>query len=140
MNGPAVQVHAEDLTLECVTASGRVCHLEASFSYDSTDPYGVTIEFCTGDTKIPWQFSRDLLDRGLTMPYGDGDVHLWPSLDFQGHAVTVIELTSDTGEFQAQARSRDVLRFLQRSYEIVPEGHESEYVDIDGLVGDLLAS
>lgn len=139
MNGPAVQVHAEDLTLECVVASGRICNLEASFSYDSTDPYAVTMAFHTGDTLIPWQFARDLLDRGLTMPYGDGDVHLWPSLDYQGHAVLVIELSSDTGEFRAQARSRDVMRFLQRSYEIVPEGQESEYVDLDGLVADLMS-
>lgn len=139
MNGPAVQVHAEDLTLECVVSSGRICHLEASFSYDSTDPYAVTIEFSTGNTRIPWQFARDLLDRGLTMPYGDGDVHMWPSLDYQGHAVLVIELSSDTGEFRAQARSRDVMRFLQRSYEIVPAGDESEHVDLDSLVDELLA-
>lgn len=128
----------EDVTMECVTAAGRIGQLDAAFSYDEADPFAITVLFRSRDSIIPWAFARELLERGVTEPVGEGDVHIWPSLTRDGRAVTVLELSSDDGAFLAQARTRDVLAFLARTYDLVPAGTEDTRLDLDQLVAELL--
>lgn len=129
---------SDDVTMECVTENGRVWQLDAVFAYDADDPYAVTVAFRVHDEVVPWAFARELLDRGMTDTVGEGDVLVRPGVNRLGRAVTVIELSSDDGEFRAAASTRDVMRFLQRSYELVPAETESERLDLDGLVSALL--
>ena len=61
-----------------------------------------------------WTFGRDLLCEGLYEPSGDGDVHVWPCLDSDGHAVVIIELCSPDGEALVQAKTGDLSVFVER--------------------------
>ena len=82
------------VTLELIDATGASTPLEAELQYDPSDPYAVTTVFMTGRSQVRWTFGRDLLTEGLYEPSGDGDVHVWPCLDVDGHAVVIIELCS----------------------------------------------
>lgn len=127
------------LVLELIDSRGSSVPLPASLSYDARDPYAVVASFDTGDSKVRWVFARDLLATGVHEPTGDGDVHVWPCLDAFGRAVTILELTSPDGEALMQARSGDVCAFLRRTESLVRRGCESELVDVDSAIAQILA-
>lgn len=128
----------QEITLDCVDLSGNIRQLDAELAYDAKDPFAVTMTFRTRAGDVPWVFHRELLLAGISDPAGDGDVHIWPSLDTQGRAVVVIELHSNTGSFVAQARTPEVYRFLTRTLAMVPLG--TEQIDVDAMVDFLLPS
>lgn len=128
------------IALECVDDQGTTHHVSSVFGYDLADPFAVTVTFCTPHGDLPWTFARDLLVRGLDGPNGDGDVHVWPSITARGRAVILIELSSPDGHLIAQARTDEVYRFLTRTLALVPPGTESEHLDVDTLVGQLLSA
>jgi hypothetical protein len=123
-----------------VDPRGLVVPVAATLGFDPTDPYAVTALFTTEVAQVSWTFARDLLSFGLLEPTGDGDVHVWPCLDDQGRAVVMVELTSDQGEALMQLRTNDVASFVERMLAAVPAGEESDNLDLDGLVGALLAA
>ena len=127
-------------TMQCVDAAGAVTDLDVALGYDPADPYAVTARFITREGDVIWTFGRELLSRGLTDPAGEGDVQVWPCLDSDGRAMVVIELRSPDGELIAQARTQDVYRFVSRTLAVVPAGLESEYLDVDQLIGQLLTA
>lgn len=127
------------LTLELLDESGTATSLESILSYDADDPYAVTASFTIAETTVQWVFARSLLAVGVYEPVGEGDVHVWPSLNALGQAVTVIELSSPEGEALIQARSDDVCEFLRRTEGLVALGTEATYVDIDEAISKLLA-
>lgn len=129
----------QDITMQCMDSLGRAHDLDTVFSYHQRDPFAVTITFLTHEGELPWTFSRDLLVRGMTDPTGEGDVHVCPSIDEARRAVVVIELSSPDGHLVTQARTEDVSRFLQRSVAVVPEGEESQHLDVDDMINQLLA-
>lgn len=130
---------SHELTLELIDTNGQATPLAAELCYDSVDPYAIAACFDTGEARVRWVFARDLLACGLYEPNGDGDVHVWPCLDAQGRAVTIIELSSPDGEALMQARSGDVNAFLRRTESLVPSGTEADLVDIDQAIAQLLA-
>ena len=50
----------------------------------------------------------------------------------------IIELCSPDGELVAQARTRDIYQFLSRSLAAVPAGTETDRIDLDQLIDQLL--
>ncbi|HEX6517600.1 MAG TPA: SsgA family sporulation/cell division regulator [Nocardioidaceae bacterium] len=110
----------------------------AELRYDSTDPYAATIVFHFAEREISWTLARDLIVTGLYEPTGEGDVHVRPGLDEQGHASVLIELSSPHGRALVQARSRDVREFVEKITETVRPGTELEYLDIDAAIDALL--
>ena len=92
--------------------------------------------FRTRAGDVPWVFHRELLLAGISDPAGEGDVHIWPSIDTQGRAVVIIELHSNSGSFVAQARTTEVYDFLTKTIALVPLG--AEEIDVDALVDFLL--
>jgi hypothetical protein len=130
---------SHELVLELIDANGQSTPLDAELCYDSVDPYAVAACFDTGEARVRWVFARELLSCGLYEPTGDGDVHVWPCLDAQGRAVTIIELSSPDGEALMQARSGDVTEFLRLTESLVPSGTEADLVDIDETIALLLA-
>jgi Streptomyces sporulation and cell division protein, SsgA len=126
--------------LELIDASGAATPIEAELRYDATDPYAVTTVFRTGHSEVRWTFGRDLLAQGLYEPAGDGDVHVWPCLDNQGHAVVIIELCSPDGEALVQARTGDLRSFVDRMSKAVPLGGESELLDVDAAIAAILSA
>lgn len=135
---PMVTAMTQDIMLDCVDLAGTSRQLEAQLAYDCEDPFAITMTFHTRQGDVPWVFHRQLLITGLTSPIGEGDVHIWPSIDLQGRAVVVIELQSNSGSFVAHAHTEEVYRFLTRSLAMVPLG--TERIDVDALIDSLLPS
>ena len=127
------------LTLELIDSTGAVTPIDAELHYDPRDPYAVTTVFMTGSSQVRWTFGRDLLLEGLYEPSGDGDVHVWPCLDADGHAVVIIELCSPDGEALVQARTGDLSTFVDRMSTAVAPGTESTHVNIDAAITAILA-
>ncbi|MFC6152287.1 SsgA family sporulation/cell division regulator [Nocardioides yefusunii] len=128
-----------DITITCIDISGRSHDIDTVFSYDEADPYAVTVTFLTHEGNLPWTFARDLLARGLNAPVGDGDVHVCPSVDERGHAVVIIELSSPDGHLVTESSSDAVNAFVQRTFDAVPAGEESQHLDIESMISQLLA-
>ena len=124
----------QPLALDLIDATGAATPIEAELHYDPRDPYAVTTVFMTGHSQVRWTFGRELLAEGLYEPSGDGDVHVWPCLDADGHAVVIIELCSPDGEALVQARTGDLSGFVDRMNKAVRPGTESEYIDVDGAI------
>jgi hypothetical protein len=124
----------QPLTLELIDPTGAVTPIEAELHYDPRDPYAVTTVFMTGASNVRWTFGRELLSDGLYEPSGDGDVHVWPCLDSEGHAVVIIELCSPDGEALVQARTGDLSGFVERMSAAVEPGHESDHLDVDAAI------
>lgn len=129
----------QDVTMQCVDAAGQSLVLEATLGYDVQDPYAVTTTFRTDQYEVPWTFARELLTRGLTSPVGEGDVQVWPSRNDSEQDVVVIKLSSLDGELVARARFADVTRFVNQTLARVPVGTEGTLINVDELIGQLLA-
>ena len=131
---------ARRLDLELIDEAGRAIALTAGFMYDAEDPYAVTLTFYTDGPEVTWSFARDLLATGIEHPAGNGDVHVWPSVNRAGQPVTVIELQSPGGQALLQASTAEVTSFVTATQAIVASGSESDHIDLDTLVSALLAA
>ncbi|GAA4909557.1 SsgA family sporulation/cell division regulator [Streptomyces coeruleoprunus] len=100
----------------------------AHMTYDaSADPYAVTVAFTDGTfVYAEWRLDRGMLRDGMRRPVGEGDVRVRPGVH--------IELC---GQADFTVAEDSLQRFLERTYEMVPEGEER--VDMDALVARLLA-
>ncbi len=128
----------QDITLDCVDLAGTTRQLAAELAYDAEDPFAITMTFHTRTGDVPWVFHRELLLGGLTNPVGEGDVHIFPSIDLQGRAVVVIELLSTSGSFVAHAQTQEIYQFLMGTMSLVPLG--AERIDVDAMIDSLLPS
>jgi hypothetical protein len=131
---------SQPVALDLIDVTGAATPLQAELHYDPLDPYAVTAVFLTGAGQVRWTFGRDLLVEGLHQPAGDGDVHVWPCLDHDGHAVAIIELCSPDGEALVQAHTSDLLSFIERTTKAVPRGGESAHLDIDAMIAAIFAA
>jgi len=130
----------QNVTLELIDATGTATPMQAELAYDPRDPYAETAIFMTGAGNVSWTFGRDLLVEGVYEPTGDGDVHVWPCLDADGHSVVIIELCSPDGEALVQARTGDLTAFVERITSVVAPGSESDLLDIDATIAAIFAA
>ncbi len=129
---------SDTLEAELIGSDDLSTLLGAELYYDAADPYAVTLVL-TGPTEpVVWVFGRDLLLDGLGEPTGDGDVHVWPSLDSYGRAVVLLELCPPSGAALVQLRSVQLARFVDRTVALVAPGSESDHVDVDAGIAALL--
>lgn len=139
-SGRTVADVAVDITVECWDERGRSHAIDTVLGYRRNDPFAVTMTFLTGDGDLTWTFGRELLARGVSAPTGDGDVRIAPSVASDGRATVTIELTSPDGHLALTARTGDVQDFLVRSHAVVPAGEESNHLDVDRLIAQVLAA
>ncbi len=156
MSSSRTGVSAE-LGLGLVAPEKTIVPLMASMSYDSADPYAVRMAFDVGtDEPVEWTLARELLAAALHAREGIGDVQAWPSAAScdpaagiageaspmgaaAGSAILNIAMSSPFGQAQFEASARAVDEFLQRTYQLVPAGHESAYLDFDAELTALLS-
>jgi hypothetical protein len=156
MNRSSSTTISAELGLKLVVPQQTIVPLVASMYYSGSDPYAVRMAFHVGtDEPVEWIFARDLLAAGIESRQGKGDVQVWPSpvsvaetgdLDLIGTAepqgtpgkVLNIELSSPFGQAHFEAPAEAMSAFLQRTYQIVPAGQESRYIDIETELNDLL--
>ncbi|HLY65077.1 MAG TPA: SsgA family sporulation/cell division regulator [Chloroflexota bacterium] len=153
MNRSSSITISAELGLRLVVPQQTIVPLVASLYYSGSDPYAVRMAFHVGtDEPVEWIFARDLLAAGIDSRQGDGDVKVWPSaqscaesdgLEVIGDASTEgtvlnIELSSPFGQAHFEAPAQAMAAFLRRTYQIVPAGQESGYIDIEAELNDLL--
>ncbi len=126
-----------DLDLTLVMEDDRTLRVPSTLLYSPENPYAVTAVFRTADGDVTWVFGRDLLDDGLIEPAGEGDVTVWPAVE-NGRAVVCLALASPAGSALLQLDAGALRVFLDESYELVEMGHESEHLDIDAALAELL--
>ena len=131
-----------ELGLRLVVPQQTIVPLVASLFYSTEDPYAIRIAFHVGlDEPVEWIFARDLLSMGIENREGLGDVVVWPSAGSEGGepgSVLNIELSSPFGQAHFEAPVKDISDFLRRTYALVPAGDESDFVDVESELTDLL--
>ncbi|WP_063756791.1 SsgA family sporulation/cell division regulator [Streptomyces sp. NRRL F-5135] len=94
--------------------------------YDGEDPLALRIVFppevSRDQGEVVWSFARDLLEAGLRLPSGDGDVEVWPC----GRAQTVVEFHSPDGVAVVQFDSAPLRRFLRSCSATAPAKVETK--------------
>lgn len=133
------RVLTQQLSVRCI-APGPPRDIDAEFRYDTDDPFAVGLAFDLGDDVLRWDLARSVLARGMTDPSGEGDVCLWPHVTDEGRAVVVVSLVSADGELVGEVRTNELYRFITRTLALVPLGTESDWLDVDGVVSQLLGS
>ncbi|MCW2786917.1 MAG: sporulation and cell division protein SsgA [Marmoricola sp.] len=136
----ATQAITEAMRMEFVDTKGTATPLNASFEFDPSDPYAVSILFKGEPAPVRWTFARDLLIEGFYEPTGDGDVHVWPCLSAEGSAVVILELNSPSGEVLVQVSSRALSMFIRQMVGTVPQGSEDDLLDYDDELTALLSA
>jgi hypothetical protein len=138
MNTPSQQTVSAAIDLRLLVTSGPSLPLRADIEYTCDDPYAVRVTFHTGlEEVVAWTFARSLLTDGVNDPVGEGDVQVWPS-NAGGVPTVCLSLSSPSGRALFEAPLSDVVAFLNRTYDSVPIGHESDFVDVDVELAMLL--
>jgi hypothetical protein len=133
----SVTVSAE-LGLSLVVPEHGAVPLVASIDYRADDPYAVKMAFDVGtDEPVEWIFARELLAAGLDGPAGEGDVQVWPE-DTEGSDILNLALSSPFGEARFAAPMPEMAEFLNSTYQIIPAGSESDFIDVDAELDELL--
>jgi hypothetical protein len=137
---PTTPALFQDVTLACVDPWGRQVEVPTTLSYHQNDPYAVTLTFHSATGDVEWIVARTLLLQGLAAPAGEGDVKVFPSIDDDARAVAVLDFSSPDGRLVTQTSTYELQAFLARTFAVVPVGTESDYLDLDRLVGNLLGT
>jgi hypothetical protein len=115
----------------------------ASLRYEPVDPYAVQVVFHAGGdepaAEVSWSFARQLLVDGLREPSGMGDVRVWPWLGDDG-PVAALALSSPDGHALFEVPRSSLEDFLARTYTQVALGAESEHLDLDATLANLLGA
>ena len=133
-----------ELDLLLVVPQHAAVPLVASLFYSGDDPYAVRMAFHVGaDEPVEWIFARDLLAAGMAGPSGEGDVRAWPSSGDRdgggdGEIVLNIMLSSPFGQAHFEAPMTPMAEFLKRTYDVIPAGHEGDFIDVGGELDGLL--
>lgn len=130
---------ARSLTMEQIDSAGNAAPMEVEFSYDPRDPYAVSLSFVSAEPPVRWTFGRDLLMEGMYEPAGDGDVHVFPSVERSGVAVVLMELVGPEGEALVKARTRELEPFVDDMCALVPPGTESAHLHVDEAIVAILS-
>jgi hypothetical protein len=151
MSSNCSEISAE-LSLGLVGPERTIVPLTAGLSYSCADPYAVRMAFEVGaDEPVEWILARDLLAAALHGSEGLGDVRAWPSAvscdpdvvamagGAAGNAILNIAMSSPYGQAQFEVSAKAIEDFLQRTYQLVPTGQESSYLDFDAELTDLLS-
>jgi hypothetical protein len=127
-----------ELALRLVVPDRTTVPLLATVEYAANDPYALRVAFHVGnDEPVEWIFARELLILGMARMVGDGDVQVWPARP-DGNRLLNIGLSSPFGDALFEAPLGPLADFLHRTFEIVPPGRETEFVDIEAELDDLL--
>lgn len=112
--------------------------LTARLYYRADDPYAIRMEFYVGTTEpVEWIFARELLAGGMLSRAGEGDVLVWPGKGPSRDVLNIL-LSSPFGKAHFEAPLTPLSGFLVRTFEIVPAGRESDFIDVEGELNDIL--
>jgi Streptomyces sporulation and cell division protein, SsgA len=130
-------IHHEQLAaLLPAAGSGAVTPVTTRWTYETHEPYAVTVAFATDRGRwVEWVFARDLLVDGLNEATGEGDLRIRP--DDEDPELLVLEIYAPTGNAAFSLDREDTQDFLDRTLEMVPLGTEESHFDVDRLLAEL---
>lgn len=137
MNRPTPNTVTCELDVRLVVPGDAGVQLSVSLRYDPRDPYAVHATFRAPDGSVEWVFARDLLADGLERPAGEGDVRVWPAWR-AGDDVVCIALVSPDGHALLEVAASALRDFVARMRVAVPSGGESDLLDVDAALAELL--
>ena len=91
------------------------------------------------DEPVEWIFARELLTVGIVRRVGDGDVQVWPARA-DGERTLNISLTSPFGQALFEVPLPPLTEFLHRTYDLVSAGRETDFMDLDDELTNMLWS
>lgn len=130
-----------EIGIRLVVPGKTVLPLTAGLFYTARNPYAIRVAFHVGRAeRVEWTFARELLSTGLDGAAGLGDVRVWPSpgrrIGFR--RALNLEISSPSGTATFEVPSKDVRNFLRRTYAVVPATAESEHLDMEAGLKNLL--
>lgn len=129
----------DDVALRLVVPGDNALLMRATLRYDPADPFAVEATFRSADETISWVLGRDVLAVGMLAETGGGDVRVWPQDGHDGDPdMVLLELKSPDGQATLAVDASDLSRFLRRTFEVVPRGHEGDFLDLDAVIARLL--
>jgi len=120
-------------------AAGRAMPVTVRLSWRAADPHAVEMTFRTGRTArrdVSWTLARELLAEGLHTPVGLADVLVEPHP--YDPDLIIVQLASDGGRALFRTDAWPIAEFLDRTYQQVRPGYESEALDLDAELEQLL--
>lgn len=101
---------------------------EMHLAFDRNDPLALYFEFPDGEGTSTWAVCRqmvfDAAERGMSV--GVGDCRLWPA----SRHMTGLWLESPVGTADLRLPTRPLVKFLRRTYDLVPRSQEQKHVDV----------
>lgn len=129
-----------EVDLHLVVPERAAVPLVADLAYTAEDPYAIRISFHVADDEpVEWIFARELFTVGIVRRVGDGDVTVWPE-NSGDERMLGLKLSSPFGQASFELALTPVADFLHRTYDIVPAGRESDFVDVEAEIDDMLWS
>ena len=132
------------ITAKILDAEGGRHPLICRLDYGSHDPFAVQVTFADphvpAEVGVTWVMARDLLFEATFRPAGEGDVHAWPAVDDDGVHVVGLLLCSPDGEALVEVNLPGMMSFLDRAMTVVPQGSESDLLDVDAAIAAILAT
>lgn len=124
------EIHRHTVAFYLETPIGRAIPVKVELQYDTREPYAIKASFTTRESDtIDWVFARNLLADGLLIPTGEADVRIRPcTYDLKS---VLVELNSPAGSATFIADTEELADFLSCSYDLIPDGDESSWVDFD---------
>jgi hypothetical protein len=111
----------------------------ARLHYDVKDPYAVTITFLFEDeSEVEWVFGRELLADGLNRQVGEGDVMLRPTGEDCSPEVELV-LSTPGSHVRLALPADSLAAFVRASHAVVPPGAETQHLDIDTAISEILS-
>ena len=129
-----------EVDLRLVVPERAAVPLIADLAYAAEDPYAIRISFHVADDEpVEWIFARELFTVGIVRRVGEGDVTVWPDRT-SGDRMLGLTLSSPFGKATFELPLTPVADFLHRTYDICPAGQESEFVDLEAEIDEMLWS
>jgi len=139
MNSSDTTISAE-LGLRLVVPDRPAIPLVAGLCYTVEDPYAIQMAFHVADDEpVEWIFARELITVGIVRRVGEGDVQVWPNTE-PGERTLSLSLSSPFGHARFEAPLSELADFLHRTYELVPAGHEGDFVDMSAELEEMFWS
>jgi hypothetical protein len=115
----------------------------ATFRFDSTIPYEVSISFLDGDLPVTYVIDRRTLAKGLDESQTGHHVLVGPHSKNKLKTILVFTPSREQGggrSFGTYASKRSIWRFIAITLVHVPWKREKEHLDLDGLAARLLGA
>ena len=121
------------------TAAGTVA-VRVRLRFDARDPYAVELSVTQRHARpTRWVFARDLLALGVSNTVGKGDVIVSPAADPRSPEM-LIALMRDRACAVIRVSRIEIGEFVGRTYKAVPAGEESNHLDVETLLAQVLAA